>query len=673
MAQTFANGDQLSVVRDVLNGNAGDINVLQSQNAKSVSDVAALLANTSLTYTVGSNDTVAAGNIVQTRAENFSYQVAASGATDQNITTAGGVKLYALTFNAQAFGAVGNGIADDTTALQDALYAAAGRTLYVPKGTYIISDTIYIQPATIVCGESSGDNWGVTSSEMGTRIKTTGVGTALIWTDVGLVSTPEGDLVDAPISVAVVLNGSGITIKNLTLEGGSSASGSDAWGAGFFIPAVKRSTFENVETEGKFSISGCYIDCTWSDRNTALLNLHANTYGVAINSDAGPNETLFLDCYLRGGNWGIYLKFTNRTVPDPGAGIWAWGGASDIVGVSSRIGNDPLGTSPNLPENSGAYYRDLNDIFQNRFWYGCSFRSGSSYTVFLDRGRRENFIGCYGESRPDRCVTRAVSYTVDALGVDKIVLGGIIIRKVYLTATSRIDVIATNTRPGAILTSVAGSMEADAYGYDSVAGRAYFTTFDSDADSLVAGNVVSQAAGQALGNQFYATERATATLGMGALAFSQATFENIYIGSDFVTFKSNNFDVHQSRFTNTNVGISAESEVHINCEDGTQVNFYTNRFGTGSVTASRIRQTATNFSSYNAHDLGNSSQPWGSLYAGSIAMGSSAAPKILTGVGTPLGAVSAPVGSIFLRSDGGAGTSFYVKESGTGNTGWAAK
>jgi hypothetical protein len=26
-----------------------------------------------------------------------------------------------------------------------------------------------------------------------------------------------------------------------------------------------------------------------------------------------------------------------------------------------------------------------------------------------------------------------------------------------------------------------------------------------------------------------------------------------------------------------------------------------------------------------------------------------------------------------LRSDGGAGTSFYVKESGTGNTGWVSK
>lgn len=43
------------------------------------------------------------------------------------------------------------------------------------------------------------------------------------------------------------------------------------------------------------------------------------------------------------------------------------------------------------------------------------------------------------------------------------------------------------------------------------------------------------------------------------------------------------------------------------------------------------------------------------------------------GSGTPEGAVTAPVGAVYHRTDGGAGTSFYVKESGTGNTGWVAK
>lgn len=41
--------------------------------------------------------------------------------------------------------------------------------------------------------------------------------------------------------------------------------------------------------------------------------------------------------------------------------------------------------------------------------------------------------------------------------------------------------------------------------------------------------------------------------------------------------------------------------------------------------------------------------------------------------GNPNGNVAAPPGSICLNTSGGAGTSFYVKESGTGNTGWVAK
>lgn len=46
---------------------------------------------------------------------------------------------------------------------------------------------------------------------------------------------------------------------------------------------------------------------------------------------------------------------------------------------------------------------------------------------------------------------------------------------------------------------------------------------------------------------------------------------------------------------------------------------------------------------------------------------------VRSGTGTPEAAVTAPVGTLFLRSDGGASTTLYVKETGTGNTGWVAK
>ena len=47
--------------------------------------------------------------------------------------------------------------------------------------------------------------------------------------------------------------------------------------------------------------------------------------------------------------------------------------------------------------------------------------------------------------------------------------------------------------------------------------------------------------------------------------------------------------------------------------------------------------------------------------------------KWLSGNGTPEAVVTAPIGSLYSRLNGGANTTLYVKESGTGNTGWVAK
>ena len=48
-------------------------------------------------------------------------------------------------------------------------------------------------------------------------------------------------------------------------------------------------------------------------------------------------------------------------------------------------------------------------------------------------------------------------------------------------------------------------------------------------------------------------------------------------------------------------------------------------------------------------------------------------PSIYAGSGTPESSQTAVVGSLYMRSDGGESTSLYVKESGTGDTGWVAK
>ena len=77
--------------------------------------------------------------------------------------------------------------------------------------------------------------------------------------------------------------------------------------------------------------------------------------------------------------------------------------------------------------------------------------------------------------------------------------------------------------------------------------------------------------------------------------------------------------------------------------------------------------------------LGAANYPWQRVYLiGDIRFGRGASAGanviyIKYGAGSPEGSITANVGSLYLRTDGGANTTFYVKESGTGNTGWIAK
>jgi hypothetical protein len=79
-----------------------------------------------------------------------------------------------------------------------------------------------------------------------------------------------------------------------------------------------------------------------------------------------------------------------------------------------------------------------------------------------------------------------------------------------------------------------------------------------------------------------------------------------------------------------------------------------------------LRASAT-VSYFDKSDTGRVFQRSDQIYVGA---GSAA---IFSGPGTPETFVTAAIGSLYLRTDGGANTTLYVKESGTGNTGWVAK
>lgn len=74
----------------------------------------------------------------------------------------------------------------------------------------------------------------------------------------------------------------------------------------------------------------------------------------------------------------------------------------------------------------------------------------------------------------------------------------------------------------------------------------------------------------------------------------------------------------------------------------------------------------------NTYSLGTSSKRFSETFSTTLRPGDGTA-RWTSGTGSPEGNVTAVIGSLYTRTDGGAGTTLYVKESGTGNTGWVAK
>lgn len=138
-----------------------------------VDSVTALLADTSLTYTTGQPGTVAAGDIVRTR-DGFAYEVQASGGSG-HVATAGGVLLNVLpgadgAYSVKAFGAVGDGVTDDTSAVQS---AADEGVAFIPTGDFLVSpDAITLASGSGIVG--NGYNSKLILSGLGVLASATG-------------------------------------------------------------------------------------------------------------------------------------------------------------------------------------------------------------------------------------------------------------------------------------------------------------------------------------------------------------------------------------------------------------------------------------------------------------------------------------------------------------------
>lgn len=363
-------------------------------SAKNVTD---LLAGIQFTYSAGIPNTiqVVVGDILRTEAEGFAYEVAASGATDQNVITAGGVKLYVLPDaeggrSVLAFGAKGDGVTDDSVAIQAAL-SVRGLVIF-PLGEsytrfYNHSQPLYVDEFTTIRGpnQSDGNNplYGVVLQKT-----TAAVGTGSNTAPIGGGTTSYA--VNASIIVrhrngawAYKLRIEGISISSLARGGAANAVE-----YGIFAPFVSNSSFDRVSFwQHKV---GIYHENAWM-MNCDEVRMFLNT----VSADAAAAGVGTAGGWPSGSTgWKFVYPGTSASTSYNWKGCWV---------RDAHIGYDLVGLAYSAMMGCGAdniserpYFFTTVDISLN----GCGSENSyisSGKAVFSFSGSRAVLNNCTGE------------------------------------------------------------------------------------------------------------------------------------------------------------------------------------------------------------------------------------------------------------------------------------
>jgi len=196
--------------------------------------------------------------------------------------------------NVKDYGAVGDGVINDTAAIQDTVTAAGviGKSVFIPTGTYVVSSPIAIPLAGVELFGEPGTTINCKSRFI--SITSGGIRNKLIIKDVHFVNlgTAGGGSDDDPC-IYTDTSANGIKLAkfiNLDIEGfsqGIGVHGGTAYMQAYDMLAVPNFTGNMLGLEGQNTITGCYI------------------HGSLIAAPPGGGAAA-PGIYARGGYWQIY-------------------------------------------------------------------------------------------------------------------------------------------------------------------------------------------------------------------------------------------------------------------------------------------------------------------------------------------------------------------------------
>lgn len=302
-------------------------------------------------------------------AASYTYKGSAAGYTVQTGPTSGTPVVQSLQSwldqfaTVKDFGAVGDGITDDTAAINRALYQLfcresnpqVRRSLFFPAGVYLVSDTINIPPFATLWGEGADNSVITLVDASGTVPYTAQTADSLQQTGVNIGSNgatpPEY-----------------ITITNLGF------SSLDPLSSAFFVNDATNCRFQNV---------GFYGPLTTADLTTS-----ANaTVGVEFGSTASliTSQIVIDSCVFNGTVWGINTSQQIQGITIANSEFnTLYNGV--LLGTSTPVLGGPTGVR--IVSNM------FNNIYAEGIIFGDVSLNASGHNIFYDVGN--HFTGSTG-------------------------------------------------------------------------------------------------------------------------------------------------------------------------------------------------------------------------------------------------------------------------------------
>jgi len=183
--------------------------------------------------------------------------------------------------NVKAFGALGNGVTDDTAACQAALTAAVGKSLYFPPGLYILSAQLTLVGGVTIYGAGQGVSelrWTAGAASRGIAVASSAASAMHVVRDICLTSAgTTGVALSLDYSGQMI---SGVTqdrmqprfiVEGVTIEGSTLRDSGDASSTGWACGIVAIA-----------AVNGAVRDCSIHGRAATAFQPVANTQGIAF-------------------------------------------------------------------------------------------------------------------------------------------------------------------------------------------------------------------------------------------------------------------------------------------------------------------------------------------------------------------------------------------------------